>query len=223
MPHALFAPLHYEPNYAYPLVVWLHGPGDDERQLQKVMPLISLRNYVGVGPRGNQELAGKYAGYAWDHSSSGLAVAEQNVFDAIESACHRFHVAPHRVFLGGYQCGGTAALRIATRDPRRFAGVLTFGGAFPMDQMPLGQLNDVRSVPLFIAQGRDAETYCVDTLCDDLRLFHTAGLSVTVRHYPCGDELTSQMLHDADMWMMEIVTGSRTARCHPPVIPVDSN
>ena len=29
-PCAVFAPLHYEANYAYPLLVWLHGPADDE-------------------------------------------------------------------------------------------------------------------------------------------------------------------------------------------------
>ena len=32
---ALFAPMHYEPGYAYPLIVWLHGPGGDERQLNR--------------------------------------------------------------------------------------------------------------------------------------------------------------------------------------------
>ena len=50
--HALFAPLHYESNYAYPLIVWLHGANDDERQLKRIMPFVSLRNYVAVSPRG---------------------------------------------------------------------------------------------------------------------------------------------------------------------------
>ena len=49
---ALFAPLHYESNYAYPLIVWLHGANDDERQLKRIMPFVSLRNYVAVSPRG---------------------------------------------------------------------------------------------------------------------------------------------------------------------------
>jgi phospholipase/carboxylesterase len=223
VPHALFAPMHYEPNYAYPLVVWLHGPGDDERQLRRVMPLISMRNYVGVAPRGNAETGEHCASYAWDHSPAALAVAEQHVFDVIDIACNRFHIAPHRVFLAGYLCGGTTALRIAMRYPHQFGGVLTLGGGFPADATPLRQLNAARSVPLFIAQGRDAECYTVDGLCSDLRLFHSAGLSVTVRHYPCGDELTTVMLHDMDLWMMEIVTGQRTGPTHPPVTPIDSN
>ena len=33
-----FVPLHYEPNYAYPLLVWLHGPQDDQGQLKRIMP-----------------------------------------------------------------------------------------------------------------------------------------------------------------------------------------
>ena len=48
--HATFGPQHYEPQYAYPLIVWLHGRGDDERQLLRVMPHVSMRNYVAVAP-----------------------------------------------------------------------------------------------------------------------------------------------------------------------------
>src|ERR1700676_406196 len=60
-PYALFGPLHYEANYAYPLLVWLHGPGDSEGQLKRIMPQISLRNYVAVAPRGTADWpAGAY-------------------------------------------------------------------------------------------------------------------------------------------------------------------
>ena len=51
-PHALFAPMHYTPGYAYPLIVWLHGHGGDERQLQRVMPSVSMQNYMAVALRG---------------------------------------------------------------------------------------------------------------------------------------------------------------------------
>src|SRR5580658_5486284 len=50
--HSTFAPMHYEPGYSYPLLVWLHGAGCDERQLLRIMPLVSMRNYVAVAPRG---------------------------------------------------------------------------------------------------------------------------------------------------------------------------
>src|SRR5262245_30987235 len=44
--HCIITPLHYERNYAYPLIVWLHGPDDDERQVTRVMPHVSTRNYA---------------------------------------------------------------------------------------------------------------------------------------------------------------------------------
>ena len=56
---ALFAPMHYESNYAYPLIVWLHGANDDERQLKRIMPFVSLRNYVAVSPRGTVTADGR--------------------------------------------------------------------------------------------------------------------------------------------------------------------
>jgi phospholipase/carboxylesterase len=187
------------------------------------MPLVSMRNYVGVGPRGNSAVSGRRPQFSWNLSPDGLAEAEQNVFAAIEIATARFHIAERRVFLGGYQCGGTAALQIALQNPARFAGALTIGGTFPRSLRPLARINAARAVPLLIAQGRDSQRYSTDALCYDLRLCHAAGLSVSVRHYPTGDELTTQMLHDIDLWMMEIVTGIPTGPQHPPVTPVDSN
>jgi len=205
--HQFFAPLHYEKNYAYPLVVWLHGPGGSERELLRVMPKISTRNYVGVGPRGNR-LAVASRGYEWDGDELHLADAEQGVFESIEAACRRFNIARHRIFLAGFESGGVMAFRIGMRHPGHFAGVLSVGGPFPLGQFPLAFLDEVRGLPLFIAQGRDSQEYPVERTCEELRLFHVAGMSVTVRQYPCGDELDTQMLHDMDTWIMEHVTGA---------------
>lgn len=204
--HSLFAPMHYEPNYAYPLLVWLHGPHDDENQLQRIMPLISMRNYVAVAPRGNQPLPPR--GFSWAETETSQAEAERRVFDSIEAACDKFNVARHRIFLAGLDYAGTLAFQIGLQNPDRFAGVLSLGGPFPLNRTPLTRLTEARSMPLFIAQGRDSERYPIQRTCEELRLFHAASLSVTLRQYPCGDELYTQMLHDMDQWMMEIVTGN---------------
>lgn len=201
-PHAVFAPLHYEPNYAYPLVIWLHGPGDDEYQLRRVMPEISMRNYVGAGPRGVSE---SDPGYTWGEDA--LHQAEESVFSCVEQIRERFHIATHRIFIAGFQAGGTMAIRLGLLHPFVFAGALSVGGPFPLGLSPLAQLDAARGIPLFVAQGRSSLLYPVERTCEELRLFHAAGLSVSVRQYPCGDELTTQMLHDMDAWLMERVTG----------------
>lgn len=208
--YGLFAPLHYEPKYAYPLVVWLHGTHGDEHELFRVIPEISMRNYVGVGPRGNCAME-DFRGYRWDDEDQNVAVAEQYVFDAIDAASARYNVATNRVFLAGFEAGGTMAFRIGLRNPDYFAGALSIGGPFPLGGSPLGQLGNARRLPLFIAQGRDSENYPIEVACQELRLFHAAGLSVTVRQYPCGDEVDTQMLKDMDVWIMEHVTGSASS------------
>jgi phospholipase/carboxylesterase len=202
VPHTVFVPLHYEPNYAYPLLVWLHGPHDDERQVQRVMPELSLRNYVGVGPRAGSR---DEPGFTW--SDEDLLGAEQSVFECIDAVLARYNIARHRVFLAGFDVGGTMALRLGLRHPGLFAGALSVGGPFPLGMNPLTQWDAIRQLPLFIAQGRSSDVYPIDRACEELRLFHAASLSVSVRQYPCGDELTTQMLRDMDSWLMEQVTG----------------
>ena len=222
---ALFAPHHYEPNYAYPLLVWLHGPGDDERQLRRIMPHVSLRNYVAVGPRGCCPPEPRETGFRWRQAADAIEQAEQRVFEAIDVACRRYRVARDRIFVGGFQCGGTMALRIGLRFPQCFAGILSIGGSFPSSMAPLSQLRDIRHLPLLLAQGRDSELYPMDVSCDELRLFHAASLHVTLRQYPCGDELTTQMLHDMDTWMMERIHGvmPETSTCAASILPSEEN
>jgi phospholipase/carboxylesterase len=59
-----------------------------------------------------------------------------------------------------------------------------------------------------MAVGRYSAEYPQERVCDDLRLLHSAGISVTLRQYPCGHELASQMLLDVNRWMIEQVTAS---------------
>lgn len=204
--YALVAPLHYEPNYAYPLIVWLHGPGDDEQQVKRLMPLVSMRNYVSVAPRGTVSLPvhpGTPPGYSWSQASDHQAAAEQRVIDCIEQAARSFNVARDRIFLAGFESGGTMALRLAMSAPGRFAGVLSLGGQFPAGRNPLGRYAEARRIPLFVACGQDAVRYPADRVCDDLRLYHSAGMAVSLRVYPCGDEISPHMLPDMDRWIME--------------------
>jgi phospholipase/carboxylesterase len=221
-PLSLFAPLHYEANYAYPLLVWLHSAGGDERQLARVMPLVSMRNYVGLAVRG--PVAAPRRGFAWPQTTEAIDAAEQRILESIDKACERYHVHRQRVYLAGYESGGTMAYRVALRNPARFAAAVSIGGSFPQGNMPLARLTQLRKFPLLLAHCRDSQNYPVDRVCEELRLFHAAGLAVTLRQYPCGDELTTQMLHDLDVWLMEHVTGVVAAEMPDPAqLPGDWN
>lgn len=98
------------------------------------------------------------------------------------------------------------AFRIAMAYPHRFAGVLSLGGGLPFGGPLLSRLSEVRSLPVFLASGKDSEECPPERICSDLRLFHSAGIDVTLRQYPCAQELTTQMLEDMNCWMMDLVT-----------------
>jgi phospholipase/carboxylesterase len=203
-PLVLFGPLHYEPGYAYPLVVWLHGPGDDETQLKRIMPLVSMQNFVAVAPRGVASVIG---GFTWPRGDR-AACAEERIRDSVAAAARRYHIHPERIFLAGFDDGGTMALRAAMNRPEEIAGVLSLCGSFPRQGTPLARLAEARRVPLFMACGRDSRRYSPKHVCRDLRLLHAAGMDVTLRQYPCGHEITLAMLADVNRWIMEQIGAS---------------
>jgi phospholipase/carboxylesterase len=148
------------------------------------------------------------AGPTWRQSDEHIQQAQQRIFECIQIARQKFHIAPHRVFLAGFDCGGTMAFRVAMDYPDRFAGVLSLAGEFPQGRTPFRNLTFVRRLPIFLAVGRDSEIYPPEAACEDLRLFHSAGMSITLRQYPFGHELAPQMLGDVDRWIIDQITSS---------------
>ncbi len=208
-PHATFAPIHYEANYAYPLIVWLHGNASNEHELRQVMPLVSMRNYVAVAPQGTWKDKRRRGHYGWRQASDMIEDAASRIADCIAAAQQRFNIHPMRIFLAGHGSGGTMALRVAWNDPSRFAGVAAISGPLPTQQSPLRRVNDLRKLPCLLATSRDSRAYPPARVCGDLRLLHAAGCTVALRQYPGGDGLTTHMLADLDRWLMELVCGGK--------------
>jgi phospholipase/carboxylesterase len=205
-PIATFTPIHYEPGYAYPLVIWLHSSMGNERELRQVMPLVSVRNYVGAAPRGSA-LAGRRQECCWQQTHQGIEAAENQVAECIEVVRRQFSIHHQRIFLAGCGSGGTMAVRVAWNDPGRFAGVIAINGPLPTQLQPLGRVNELRRVPCLLVSSRDSDAYPANQVCSDLRLLHSAGCTVALRQYPGSDDLTSKMLSDVNHWLMDLVCG----------------
>jgi len=205
-PHyALFAPLHYERGYAYPLLIWLHDDGGSERELRQLMPHVSVRNYVAAAARGVGADTGRH-GHTWEQCADSACEAAERVTECIEAAKRRFNVHSNRVFIAGQGSGGTMALRLALRYPEQFAGVISIGGAMPRSNAPLNRVKEARGLPILLASCHDSEAYPQKEVVSDLRLLHSAGFSLALRQYPGDDELTTAMLADMDRWIMERIS-----------------
>jgi phospholipase/carboxylesterase len=206
--HSLFVPMHCEPKYAYPLVIWLHGHADDHRQLLRVMPMISLRNYLAIAPTAPKPFANAATRY-WAQTDAAVMHAEDLVDRCVEQVWSRFKIHPQRIYLAGVGAGGTMALRIGLSQASRLAGVMSLNGALPSCQAPLSNLVQSRKLPLFIGHSRQSSGFAEEQLCDELRLLHSGGFSVTLRQYPGSEDLNPSMLQDLDRWMMESINGYR--------------
>ena len=210
-PVCLFGPERYEPRYDYPLIVWLHSCSSSERELETVMPELSLQNYVACAPRGTICCNDRNSTFRWGRSAASAAIAEELVFDAIETARQQFTIASQRVFLAGFGGGGSMAWRIALRYPQRFAGIINLCGSFPAECQSLSNIQAARQLSTLWMFGGESKTCGIAQVCESLPLLHSAKLSLDIRQYPCGDELLSNMLQDANAWMMEHVTNQPAA------------
>lgn len=202
-PTATFAPLHYEPNYAYPLIIWLHTPGETEQQIMRVMPMMSLRNYVSVAVRGNLSFGPNGLpknGFYWDATTYETAYA--SVLEAMASIRQRYKINSKRIYLAGCEEGGTMAQRLAFRNPECFNGVISFDGAVPEDIMLLERYRELRELRFFYAISRGSRTCPTEAMCSNLRILHSAGLCVSLKSYPTMGSLQLDMLRDADRWIM---------------------
>lgn len=204
--YSLFVPMHYEKNYAYPLVVWLHSDGQKSTQIQKVMTEASVRNFVGIAPQspiGNFE-----AGYYWEQEPETIDIAHDSIISAIDCASMRFNISSQRIFIGGAGSGGTMAFRVALERPEIFAGVISIDGPVPDGQKPLRQWSESRNIPVFWAHNRSSNAFDQEQLCQQLRLLHIAGFSVNLRQYPNDECLKSKTLKDMNQWIMEMIDTS---------------
>lgn len=202
-----FVPTGYEPNYPYPLIVYFHGYGGNERQVLSLAPEISRRNYLGIALRGPVRLDaedGTEPGYSWDVDGCDDAAVEDYVFRAIQQTRRRFHVHTERIFLAGFWEGAGVAYRLALNHPDKFGGVIALNGTMPR-RCPLFRLNELRSLRVLIGHGTANPVIPVSLARRDFRLLYTAGLPVKFRTYTTTHRLHADMLRDVDRWIQRAI------------------
>lgn len=209
MPVRTFLPTGYEPRYAYPLLVFLHGHGSSEDQVLKLAPRLSRRNYICIGLRGSQPLGERGDGrtvYGWGRDSQTDSQVEDYVLRAVEQTRMNYHVHSERIYLAGICEGATLAYRLALTFTDNFAGIIALNGIMPRQGGPLLRLPQARQLRVFIGHGIANAVVPLTLARQDHRLLYTAGLSVQLNTYPTNHRLHANMLRDTDRWIMEAIS-----------------
>ena len=103
------------------------------------------------------------------------------------------------------------ALRIAMRQPDRFAAAVSLGGAMP--QGAIRNINQLRQrrLPMLWQWGGANESFTSENLKSDCQMAMTIGGQVEVRQYPGDDEMDTVVLKDIDDFIMRRIVSQSSA------------
>jgi phospholipase/carboxylesterase len=205
MPISLFLPQAYEPRYPYPLLVFLHGHGEAERQWIDAVPALSRRNYIGIGLRGMRKVqrSDGAVGYSWGRNRRCDGLIEDYVLTAVRETMHVCHIHSERIFLAGFCEGASVAYHLGLSFPDKFAGIVAINGWIPDGPLPLSLAAHRAELGVFIGHGAHNRTVPVRRAREAYRLLASAGHPVRYREYPTDHWLSPAMLRDVDRWVLD--------------------
>ena len=141
VPYALYVPHTPRPASGFPLLLALHGGGDDHTKF--------FTGYDHGALLRAAEAAGMVVAAPRTQPYGGYGEAEQGEVLAVRTDVLRLmSIDPDRIYLFGHSMGGQGALEIASAYPTGFAAVASFAG--PLDSRRAAQLS---GFPVYIAHG----------------------------------------------------------------------
>jgi predicted esterase len=153
-PYSVRIPEGYDPGRRYPLLVFLHGSGQDDRgQLGRDgLP----RDLILLAPRAR----GTSNWYSADH-------AQEDIREAIRDVGANYSIDESRILLAGFSMGGYGVYRTFLESPDLFRALAVFSGiprvpggpAGAPDFLDLPDLAPFQSMPLFVFHG-DRDRNC---------------------------------------------------------------
>lgn len=207
-PVAIHIPESYEESYAYPLLIWLHADGENESQLDHVMPAISERNHIGISFRANCNMSSWPADrFRWSMNMDESRFFEEVLYCTVVRLRRSYHIHSERIMIGGSGSGATLALQTLLRRPEWFCGAAMLGGRMPALERPLQHVKCLRNKRVLQIADTSDPHLDVDEFRKLRRLLYTAGLEVEMAvaetNVPC-----EETLRCVDYWMMDAVTQS---------------
>ncbi len=153
--YALQFPYNWNPEKAYPLIVYLHGAGPDNPLDNLVMSFDNshqdtLFTYDLIDP---EDIPPSHRGFVlapWARGNSYYREAgEDDVWQSIAQVLEMFNIDRDRLYMSGFSMGCHGAWALAARTPDIWAGINLASGFFPQSDTCLDFFDkNVRGIPL---------------------------------------------------------------------------
>lgn len=114
-PYSVYVPFDYSPKKRYPLLVYLHGSGEDDRALERtdILP----EEFIVVAPGG----AGTSNCFATKEAQNDI---EESISDVIKN----FNIDTAKIILSGFSMGGYGVYRTFYENPSRYCAIAILSG-----------------------------------------------------------------------------------------------
>ncbi|MBN1329338.1 MAG: prolyl oligopeptidase family serine peptidase [Candidatus Heimdallarchaeota archaeon] len=115
-PYSVIIPDNYEPTHNYPLIVFLHGSGVDDRNSLKLIDYLD-GEYIKLAPntRGTSHYFGKQETLV-------------DIKEAINDVKNNYNIDSEAILLAGFSMGGYGAFRVYMEYPELFKGLVVLSG-----------------------------------------------------------------------------------------------
>ena len=191
-PYSVYLPEGFDGNTQYPLLVFLHGSGGDERsQMPGLAEAFAPLGYPILGPR------------ARGLSSDYLGVSGEDVFECIEHFTSLYpNIRKDRIFLMGFSMGGTGTWRLGLLRPDYFRGLMILSGRVTPEI--LHQVDKLRNQNIFVVHGAKDLAVPISTTRVTIAELKALNLNIQYIEYPeggHGDYIDEELLAKLIAWI----------------------
>ncbi len=184
----VFIPDHYESNYAYPLLVWLQTTAWPRSGFDRIMRMVSERNYLGV-----------------TLPIVDASRIDEQLHEAFAGLRGRYHLHTERVFLVGIGEAGTQALATGLRQPEWFGGIAALSSPWPNEPRLLSRFDELRGKRVLLGVDDRDDVSVVNGVERAQKLLWTAGMHVTTLSCTNGGNSCPGLFRELDRWLMQSV------------------
>lgn len=176
LPYSVSVPENYNGDRKFPLLVYLHGSGQDDRALSTTMFIPEGFVVLAPGGRGTSNC------YSGD-------LPQADIENALKDVIHNFNVDTTKIILSGFSMGGYGVYRTFYAEPARYSAIAVISGHPDLGRMYIGEnepsfLDDrnlvkFSGIPVFIFHGKkdlNCPFALTETLVSKLK---SAGCKVT--------------------------------------------
>lgn len=154
-------PDNYDPTLAYPLLIGLHGWGDNAENFIMLDRKFPQMNFIFVVPEAPYEFGvGNTIGYSWIEGwekpeifEKSVTLTEAYILHVISYITSIYNVTD--VYLMGFSQGCWMTYYVGLNHPEVFSGLLCFGGELPLDILGDEIISTANKLPVYIVHGEN--------------------------------------------------------------------